>query len=86
LDLELLAIDFVVLCSNDLPLTFTFQPGIGPGLALLRVGVIFVFAYRVLAAANDCHVFTEKAHFGIFEGATVQWKQLKRLTRTRTSL
>jgi len=58
--LQLLAIDLVVLRGSDLPLTIALQPGIGPDLALLRVGMRFVFADGVLAAVNDGHVFARR--------------------------
>src|SRR5216683_5963850 len=74
--LQLLAIDLVVLRGSDLPLTIALQPGIGPDLALLRVGMPFVFADGVLASVNDGHVFArrrrEEAHLGIVECAAVR--------------
>src|SRR5216683_1753624 len=70
--LQLLAIDLVVLRGSDLPLTIALQPGIGPDLALLRVGMPFVFADGVLAAVKDCHVFAEEAHPGIVECAAAR--------------
>src|ERR1700691_2851742 len=74
---QLLAIDLVVLRGSDLPLTVALQPGIGPDLALLRVGMHFVFADGVLAAVNDGHVFarrrrSEEAHPGIVDRAAAR--------------
>ena len=55
--------------GGDLPLSVALQPGIGPDLALLRVGMGSVFADGVLAAVNDGHVFAEEAHLRIVECA-----------------
>ena len=52
-DLGLVAIDLIVLGSNDLPLTITLQPGICPDLALLYVWMRFVSTSGVLAAIDD---------------------------------
>src|ERR1700722_2919000 len=67
----LAAIDLVVLRGGDLPLPIALQPGISPDLALLRVGMRFVFANSVLAAVNDCHAFAERPHLGVVERASL---------------
>ena len=73
---HLLAIDLVVLRGSDLPLAIALQPGIGPDLALFRVGMRFVFADGVLAAVNDGNVFArrrrEEVHLRIVEFAAVR--------------
>ena len=63
----LLAVDLIVLGGDDLPLAVALQPGVGPDLALLQVGMGLVSADVVFAAVDDGQVFAEEAHLGIVE-------------------